>query len=187
MPDARVDHDLNRQPILTALGNRSIAHHLECLLPLPLGRQLGDAASAQNFNKLKRLGFKPRTVEAAKGLFRPEYVRAADECESRPPSPADNRPVPGVDWRSFRPKSFPRSQRRGKLIEQAFGRGKTGSGLRKTRHRGVEKNRRLVHFLTAAYQLLRTLSCQQRRQTERREGPESHDRLGKGPAKRPKP
>jgi transposase len=120
---------------------------------------VGDTETKQalkNFKKLKRLGFKPKTGGADKGYFNNEFVSGLRRMRIKPHvAPKDNWHIAGVDWRTFRHESFRISQRKRKLIEQAFGWLKTRGQFRKTMLRGLEKNAFLASMKLSAYNLLR--------------------------------
>ncbi|MBU0770606.1 MAG: transposase, partial [Gammaproteobacteria bacterium] len=63
-----------------------------------------------------------------------------------------------VDGRTARGKGYAMSLRRRKMIEEAFGWIKTVGGLRKTRHKGLEKLSGQALFAFAAYNLTRLLN-----------------------------
>ncbi|EGK70624.1 Putative Transposase of ISThsp18, IS1182 family [Methyloversatilis universalis FAM5] len=63
-----------------------------------------------------------------------------------------------VDGRTARGKGYAMSLRRRKMIEEAFGWIKTVGGLRKTRHKGLERLSGQALFAFAAYNLTRMLS-----------------------------
>lgn len=63
-----------------------------------------------------------------------------------------------VDGRTARGKGYAMSLRRRKMIEEAFGWIKTVGGLRKTRHKGLEKLSGQALFAFAGYNLTRMLS-----------------------------
>jgi transposase len=120
---------------------------------------VGDTETKQalkNFKKLKRLGFKPKTGAADKGYFNHEFVAGLRRMGIKPHvAPKDNTLIAGVDWRTFRHESFRVSQRKRKLIEQAFGWLKTRGQFRKTMLRGLAKNGFLAALKLTAYNLLR--------------------------------
>lgn len=66
-----------------------------------------------------------------------------------------------VDGRTARGKGYAMSLRRRKMIEEAFGWIKTVGGLRKTRHKGLEKLSGQALFTFAAYNLTRLLNLMQ--------------------------
>ena len=63
-----------------------------------------------------------------------------------------------IDGRTARGKSYAMSLRGRKMIEEAFGWIKTVGGLRKMRHKGLEKLSGQALFAFAAYNLTRMLS-----------------------------
>ena len=67
-----------------------------------------------------------------------------------------------VDGRTARGKAYAMSLRRRKMIEEAFGWIKTVGGLRKTRHKGLEKLSGQALFTFAAYNLTRLLNLMQK-------------------------
>ncbi|MBL8469212.1 MAG: IS5 family transposase [Methyloversatilis discipulorum] len=97
------------------------------------------------------------TVGADKGYDRAEFVAA---LERRGIKAHVARKVSGsaVDGRTARGKGYATSLRRRKMIEEAFGWIKTVGGLRKTRHKGLEKLSGQALFAFAAYNLTRMLS-----------------------------
>ena len=60
-----------------------------------------------------------------------------------------------IDARTTRPPGYAISQQKGKRVEEIFGWLKTIGGLRKTRHRGVERVGWMFTFALAAYNLVR--------------------------------
>ena len=97
------------------------------------------------------------TVGADKGYDTAEFVAA---LERRGIRAHVARKVSGsaVDGRTARGKGYAMSLRRRKMIEEAFGWIKTVGGLRKTRHKGLEKLSGQALFAFAAYNLTRMLS-----------------------------
>lgn len=97
------------------------------------------------------------TVGADKGYDTAEFVAA---LERRGIKAHVARKVSGsaVDGRTARGKGYATSLRRRKMIEEAFGWIKTVGGLRKTRHKGLEKLSGQALFAFAAYNLTRMLS-----------------------------
>ena len=97
------------------------------------------------------------TVGADKGYDTAEFVAA---LERRGIKVHGARKVSGsaVDGRTARGKGYAMSLRRRKMIEEAFGWIKTVGGLRKTRHKGLEKLSGQALFAFAAYNLTRMLS-----------------------------
>jgi transposase len=97
------------------------------------------------------------TVGADKGFDTAEFLAA---LERRGIKAHVARKVSGsaVDGRTARGKGYAMSLRRRKMIEEAFGWIKTVGGLRKTRHKGLEKLSGQALFAFAAYNLTRMLS-----------------------------
>jgi transposase len=97
------------------------------------------------------------TVGADKGYDTAELV---GELERRGIRAHVARKVTGsaVDGRTARGKGYAMSLTRGKMIEEAFGWIKTVGGLRKTRHKGLEKLSGQALFAFAAYNLTRLLN-----------------------------
>ena len=106
--------------------------------------------------RLKLRGFRPKSVGADKGYHNRIFVNGVRKQGAIPHAvPATGRHIAGLDERTFRHKSFLKSQRKRKLIEQCFGWFKTVAGFRKTRYRGVAKNQLISQFLASAYNLVR--------------------------------
>lgn len=97
------------------------------------------------------------TIGADKGYDTAEFV---GELERRGIRAHVARKVTGsaVDGRTARGKGYAMSLRRRKMIEEAFGWIKTVGGLRKTRHKGLEKLSGQALFAFAAYNLTRLLN-----------------------------
>jgi transposase len=97
------------------------------------------------------------TVGTDKGFDTAEFLAA---LERRGIKAHVARKVSGsaVDGRTARGKGYAMSLRRRKMIEEAFGWIKTVGGLRKTRHKGLEKLSGQALFAFAAYNLTRMLS-----------------------------
>jgi IS5 family transposase len=97
------------------------------------------------------------TVGADKGHDTAEFVAV---LERRGIKAHAARKVSGsaVDGRTARGKGYAVSLRKRKTIEEAFGWIKTVGGLRKTRHKGLEKLSGQALFAFAAYNLTRMLS-----------------------------
>jgi IS5 family transposase len=97
---------------------------------------------------------------------RGRHVGMAGQVLHRPEAWSDSssavakewRSVCGVDGRTACGKGYAMSLRRRKMIEEAFGWIKTVGGLRKTRHKGLEKLSGQALFAFAAYNLTRMLS-----------------------------
>ena len=122
-------------------------------------RSVGTTESIESVAAIRRLrqrGFYPKTVGADKGYHNRTFVQGLRKLNVIPHAvPMSNRHIDGLDERTFRHKSFLKSQRKRKLIEQCFGWFKTVAGYRKTRYRGVATNQLISQFLASAYNLVR--------------------------------
>lgn len=97
------------------------------------------------------------TVGADKGYDQPTFVDALAERRIKA-HVARKQTGSAVDGRTARGKGYAMSQRRRKMIEEAFGWLKTVGGLRKTRHKGLNKVSGQALFCFAAYNLTRLLN-----------------------------
>ncbi|MDZ7631969.1 MAG: IS5 family transposase [Gemmatimonadaceae bacterium] len=99
-----------------------------------------------------------RTLGADKGYDSPSLVVGARACGVTP-HVAQNiharKFTSAIDDRTTRHAGYAISQRKRKLVEEAFGWGKTIGGLRKLHHRGHAKVGWLFTFTNAAYNLVR--------------------------------
>jgi transposase len=98
----------------------------------------------------------PQTVGADKGYHNKDFVGGCREKGIKPHvSPMEKRKVEGLDGRTTNSKGFQTSSRIRKRIEEIFGWVKTVGGLRKSRHRGIERTQMSAYFVAGAYNLLR--------------------------------
>jgi len=97
------------------------------------------------------------TVGADKGYDTEEFVSGLQRLGLRAHVPRKSTGS-AVDGRTARAKGYVMSQRRRKMIEEAFGWIKTVGGLRKTRHKGLAKLSGQAMFTFAAYNLTRLLN-----------------------------
>ena len=99
-----------------------------------------------------------RTMGADKGYDSAALVTGARACGVTP-HVAQNiharKSTSAIDQRTTRHPGYAISQVKRKLVEEAFGWGKTIGGLRKLHHRGHAKVRWLFAFTNAAYNLVR--------------------------------
>jgi hypothetical protein len=99
-----------------------------------------------------------RTLGADKGYDSPALVAGARACGVTP-HVAQNiharKSTSAIDDRTTRHAGYAISQVKRKLVEEAFGWGKTIGGLRKLHQRGHAKVRWLFTFTNAAYNLVR--------------------------------
>ena len=100
---------------------------------------------------------RPITVGADKAYDQHAFVDGARELGATPHVAQCITSQRGsmIDNRTTRHESYAVSQRRRKLVEEAFGWMKTVAGLRKTRHRGTKLVDWIFRFTMAAYNLVR--------------------------------
>jgi len=106
---------------------------------------------------IRRSVKKGATVGADKGYDTAEFVRGVERLGIRA-HVARKAVGSAVDGRTARGKGYAMSLRRRKMIEEAFGWIKTVGGLRKTRHKGLEKLSGQALLTFAAYNLTRMLN-----------------------------
>lgn len=106
---------------------------------------------------LRRSVKKGATVGADKGYDTEEFVRGVERLGIRA-HVARKSTGSAVDGRTARGKGYAMSLKRRKMIEEAFGWIKTVGGLRKTRHKGLEKLSGQALLTFAAYNLTRMLN-----------------------------
>ncbi|MDR3395432.1 MAG: transposase, partial [Parasulfuritortus sp.] len=97
------------------------------------------------------------TVGADKGYDTEEFVSGIERLGIRA-HVARKTAGSAVDGRTARGKGYALSLKRRKMIEEAFGWIKTVGGLRKTRHKGLEKLSGQALLTFAAYNLTRMLN-----------------------------
>lgn len=102
-------------------------------------------------------GFQPATLGADKGY---DTIGCVDQMRSRGVAPHVTRNIhtthrSAVDDETVAALGYALSQKKRKLVEEAFGWGKTVGGLRRTRYRGLAKVRFSVYVIGAAYNLVR--------------------------------
>lgn len=98
---------------------------------------------------------RPGTIGADKGYDREQFVRDAREASLAPHVAQKVASYTSIDQRTTRHKSYERSQRRRKMVEEFFGWMKTVGVLRKTRHKGTQIVGWIFQFTAAAYNLIR--------------------------------
>lgn len=98
-----------------------------------------------------------KTLAGDKGYCTQAFVQALRRRRIRPHLAfiADDRRIPGLDQRTLRHTSYRLSQRKRKLIEQAFGWPKTVAGLRKSRFFGRARTELYALLAMSAYNLTR--------------------------------
>ena len=110
----------------------------------------------------RSIGKRGATVGADKGYDVAEFAETCKRLGIRP-HVARKTSGSAIDGRTARGKGYAMSLRRRKMIEEAFGWIKTVGGLRKTRHKGLEKLSGQALFTFAAYNLTRLLNLMQPR------------------------
>ena len=98
-------------------------------------------------------GWRRVTLGADKGYDQKEFVRALREHRVTPHIAHKVRSA--IDGRTTRHPGYAISQTKRKRVEEIFGWLKTVAGLRKTRHRGVDRVGWMFTFAAAAYNLVR--------------------------------
>lgn len=100
---------------------------------------------------------RPGTVGGDKAYDQGKFVEAVRELGMTPHVAQCITTIRGsrIDGRTTRHEGYAISQRRRKMVEEAFGWAKTIGGLRKTRHRGTPLVNWIFQFTMAAYNLVR--------------------------------
>jgi transposase len=93
------------------------------------------------------------TLGADKGYDRKEFVQALRAYQVTPH--LARKPSSIIDQRTTRHPGYAISQHKRKRVEEIFGWLKTVGGLRKTRHRGIDRVGWMFTFALAAYNLVR--------------------------------
>jgi transposase len=101
-----------------------------------------------------RAGRRPRTLGADKNYDVASFV-ATLRAAGITPHVAQKRRYTAIDARTTRHRGYHRSQRKRKLVEQAFGWMKSVGLMRKLRHRGGELVDWMFTFTATAYNLVR--------------------------------
>lgn len=97
-----------------------------------------------------------KTLSGDKGYCTRAFIAKLRARNVRPHVALDERfKFPGLDWRTLRHRSYRLSQRKRKLIEQAFGWLKTVAGLRKSRFFGKPRTELYGLIAMAGYNLVR--------------------------------
>jgi len=118
------------------------------------GRAEWDAAQRMIQRSVRRPG---ASIGADKGYDTPAFVDFLKRCGLKP-HVARKESGTAVDGRTARGKGYATSLKRRKMIEEAFGWIKTVGGLRKTRHKGLEKLSGQALLTFAAYNLVRLVN-----------------------------
>ncbi len=113
-------------------------------------------AAERMLDRQARKGVSPTTLGADKGYHATAFVQGLRDRQIRPHiAQVTGRGTPGLDGRTTRHHGYALSQRIRKRVEEIFGWMKTVGGLRKTRFRGLARTELYMHFVGAAYNLLR--------------------------------
>ncbi len=98
----------------------------------------------------------PRTVGGDKGFHNKEFVNFCREQDIRPHvAQVKDRQVKGLDGRTTTTRGYQTSQQIRKRIEEIFGWCKEIGGLRRLKHRGLERVGLNTTLVVAAYNLVR--------------------------------
>ena len=97
------------------------------------------------------------TVGADKGYDVKTFIEEMRNLNATPHMAAKERGS-AIDGRTTRHEGYKISQQRRKRIEEIFGRMKTGGGMRKLRHRGLDLVNWMFTLAAAAYNLVRILN-----------------------------
>lgn len=104
----------------------------------------------------RQQGRRPSTLGADKNYHTKDMVQSLREQGIAPHiAQHSNRSAPGLDGRTTRHRSYQLSQRKRKLVEEAFGFAKTIAGLRKIRVVGLQPTALTFSIAMAAYNILR--------------------------------
>ena len=112
----------------------------------------------------RRHGIEPATLAADKGYYAGEFLSDLETCVERPYVAVPDVPIVTDDEpararrrarRRTRNKGYALSQRRRKLVEEAFGWAKTIGGLRRILTVGRWKLKQRAHMVFAGYNLIR--------------------------------
>jgi transposase len=115
-----------------------------------LTQATGTAEAEAGVEMISRLaGMGRKTVAGDKGYDRRSFVEGA-RAHNVTPHVARKKRYSAIDHRSTRHAGYAQSQRRRKLVEERFGWMKDIGGLRKLRHRGLEKVAWIFKFTAAA-------------------------------------
>jgi transposase len=110
----------------------------------------------QMLGRLQDRGFRPRTLGADKGYDTTNFVGIVRDAGVSPHVAQNTtKRRSRIDGRTTRHAGYALSQRCRKRVEEIFGWMKTIGGMRKTRYRGVERNRLWAYLVATAYNLVR--------------------------------
>jgi transposase len=156
-PDARLARKGDTGASLCYSANVLMENRHGLIVDTEVAHATGTAERDSALAMLERQpGRKRRTLGADKGYDTKEFVAGARERGFTPHvarNTAGRRSA--IDGRTTRHAGYAVSQRKGKLVEQGFGWGKTVALLRKLRHRGKDLVGWVFAFTSAAFNLVR--------------------------------
>jgi transposase len=156
-PDARLAKIKGKEAKLCYRGHLLSENRNGLIVACELTQASGTAEREAGLRLLARQRRRSRrrlTVGADKGYDSSDFVRGARALRTTPHVAAKAR-YSAIDGRTSGWEGYLVSQRRRKIIEEAFGWMKTIGGLRKLRHRGTSKVAAIFTFTAAAYNLVR--------------------------------
>ena len=157
-PDARLARKSGgHEAKLAYSGNAMIENRNGLVICTELFLANGTAERDAALVMAERLGGNDRvTVAGDKGYDTREFVKELRQMNVTPHvSQNTTGRRSAIDGRTTRHAGYEISQRKRKRIEEVFGWMKTVAGMRKLRHRGIEKAAWMFTFAAAAYNLVR--------------------------------
>lgn len=106
-------------------------------------------------DRIRRRGFRPRTLGADKGYDAASFAREVRELGVAPHVAQITHRRSAIDGRTTHHPGYRVSQRIRKRVEEIFGWGKTVGGLRRTRYRGQRRTQFWAYIVGSAYNLVR--------------------------------
>lgn len=164
-PDARLCRIKGKEAKLAYRGHLLIENRHGLIVSSALTTASGTAEVEAALGLLAKERGRRRgrlTVGADRGYNTRSFV-AATRALDITPHVAEKKRYSAIDQRTTTWEGYAVSQRRRKIVEEAFGWMKTVGGLRKLRHRGEAKVRAIFTFTCACFNLvrLRTLETEQ--------------------------
>ena len=111
--------------------------------------------AVEMLGRIRRRGFRPRTLGADKGYDAASFAREVRELGVAPHVAQNTHRRSAIDGRTTRHPGYKVSQRIRKRVEEIFGWGKTVGGLRRTRYRGQRRTQFWSYIVGSAYNLVR--------------------------------
>lgn len=159
-PEARlIRKGLGKEAKLSYCANATVENRngfiVECEVTTATGMAEVQSAVAM-VDRLIDVGTKPKTVGADKGYHQKDFINAMRDREIIPHvAEIRGRKVAGLDRRTTSKASYRISQRKRKIVEQAFGFAKSLAGIRKSRLVGISPTAFLLQVSFATLNLLR--------------------------------